>query len=59
MIKSLKIKAIILIMVSIYSAFSFLGCATTIHEDKPSSSSEGSITQIKVDPQKIKLIHDF
>ncbi len=46
-------------MVFVCCVFSFLGCTTTIHEDRPLQNNEGSVTQLKVDPQKIKLVHDF
>jgi|GEM_PF-7011856 len=59
MIKCLRIKETILIMVFVCCVFSFLGCTTTIHEDRPLQNNEGSVTQLKVDPQKIKLVHDF
>ncbi|MBU9889913.1 MAG: hypothetical protein KTQ49_08625 [Candidatus Omnitrophica bacterium] len=45
-------------------ALSFLilvstGCAATIHEEKSSDSDPGSLTQLKVEPQKVKLVHSF
>lgn len=48
-----------LILVLIGMNIFFVGCTTTLREKKATDSDPGNLTQLKLDPQKVKVVHNF